>query len=133
MKKEHKIILDLIKAFLEENPNQRFGQALFNLSINQFKEVPDLNQSTLRDIYNDKDEEIIERINARQSWLSFQKKVTEKVRKIHGLEGMTANERMAATGLLTDFEELKAKDKKYARFILESLKVDEQSIQKILK
>ncbi|MBA9079867.1 hypothetical protein [Rufibacter quisquiliarum] len=103
------------------------------LSINQFNEVPDLNQSTLRDIYNDKDEEIIERINARQSWLSFQKKVTEKVRKIHGLEGMTANERMAATGLLTDFEELKAKDKKYARFILESLKVDEQSIQKILK
>ncbi|CAA9199462.1 hypothetical protein FLACOL7796_02740 [Flavobacterium collinsii] len=33
MKKEHRIILDLLEEYLEKNPSQRFGQALFNLGV----------------------------------------------------------------------------------------------------
>ena len=62
MKKEHKEILTLIKNYLEANPEQRFGQALFNLHINQFTEwKPGNNQ--LRDIYNDYDSAILKRVN----------------------------------------------------------------------
>ena len=38
MTNKHKIILDKLIAYLEQNPSQRFGQALFNLGINEFKE-----------------------------------------------------------------------------------------------
>lgn len=64
MKKEHKEIIDSISSFLEDNPDQRFGQALFNLGINEFQETTDPRNSNyaLRDIYNDKDEKIIKRI-----------------------------------------------------------------------
>ena len=61
MKKEHKEILTLIENYLEANPEQRFGQALFNLNINQFTEwKPGNNQ--LRDIYNDYDSAILKRV-----------------------------------------------------------------------
>ena len=64
MKKEHQIILDLIKSYLEKNPDQRFGQALFNLAINEFQKTtdPKYPNYNLRDIYNDDDEIIINRI-----------------------------------------------------------------------
>ena len=64
MKPEHKEILALIEKHLKKNPSERFGQALFNLKINQFEEdkKEPLN-FRLRDIYNDADEEIISRIN----------------------------------------------------------------------
>lgn len=41
MKKEHQKILELIKSYLEKNPDQRFGQALFNLNINEFQKTVD--------------------------------------------------------------------------------------------
>ncbi|WP_374549708.1 hypothetical protein [Flavobacterium sp.] len=69
----HKQILDLIKAYSEKNPNQRFGQILFNLAINQFKNSCN-NENELRDIYNDSDEQILERINTRMKLFELQAK-----------------------------------------------------------
>ena len=69
----HKQILDLIKAYSEKNPNQRFGQILFNLAINQFKNSFN-NENELRDIYNDSDEQILERINTRMKLFELQAK-----------------------------------------------------------
>ena len=64
MEWQHKIIIALIENYLENNPEQRFGQALFNLKINQFEESTnnDVLAPQLRDIYNDSDSEIILRI-----------------------------------------------------------------------
>ena len=69
----HKQILDLIKAYSEKNPNQRFGQILFNLAINQFKNSFN-NENELRYIYNDSDEQILERINTRMKLFELQAK-----------------------------------------------------------
>lgn len=75
MKKEHRIILDLLEEFLEKNPSQRFGQALFNLNVNQFQETTDPRNPNynLRDIYNDADLEIMERIKNRLKLIEAQK------------------------------------------------------------
>lgn len=64
MKPEHKAILSIIEQFLEKCPEQRFGQALFNLGINEFtdKKDPQAFHWNLRDIYNDKDGDILGRI-----------------------------------------------------------------------
>lgn len=59
---EHTIIIEKLKTYLQENPNQRFGQAIFNLGINEFKQNEEFQ---LRDIYNDNDSEIIKRIEKR--------------------------------------------------------------------
>lgn len=75
MKKEYRIILDLLEDYLEKNPSQRFGQALFNLGVNQFQETTDLRNPNynLRDIYNDADLEIMERIKNRLNLIEAQK------------------------------------------------------------
>ncbi|MFH7002649.1 hypothetical protein [Flavobacterium bizetiae] len=75
MKKEHRIILDLLEEYLEKNPSQRFGQALFNLGVNQFQETTDPRNPNynLRDIYNDADLEIMERIKNRLKLIEAQK------------------------------------------------------------
>ncbi len=62
MKKEHNILLEYLKAHLEQNPSERFGQAIFNLGINEFVSDED---DQLRDIYYDKDSDIIDRIEKR--------------------------------------------------------------------
>ncbi len=62
MTNEHRIILDKLKEYLEQNPSQRFGQAIFNLGINEFKQNEEFQ---LRDIYNDTDSEILKRIDKR--------------------------------------------------------------------
>lgn len=61
MKQQHLEIIELLTKFLEKNPDQRFGQALFNLSVNEFKKDNE-NEFQLRDIYNDSDDEIILRM-----------------------------------------------------------------------
>lgn len=56
-----KHILIVLEQYLEANPSIRFGQALYNLNINQ----PDINFSEnhlLRDIYADSDDEILRRL-----------------------------------------------------------------------
>ena len=67
MNETQKKILQLISNYLAENPNQRFGQILFNLDINQFRP----NKDELKDIYNDLDEEILERIKQRLEKLNL--------------------------------------------------------------
>lgn len=63
MKEEHKTILLLIEQYLTKNPEQRFGQALFNLDITQFDaSCKGKEYSSLRDIYDDTDNEILKRI-----------------------------------------------------------------------
>jgi GTP-dependent phosphoenolpyruvate carboxykinase len=54
-------ILNIIANYCKENPNQRFGQILFNLNINEFKK----DSEEIRDIYNDFDETIFERVQIR--------------------------------------------------------------------
>ena len=63
-KKEHQEIINLISRYLSDHYSQRFGQALFNLGINEFvnKMEPMNPNNRLRDIYNDSDEVILERI-----------------------------------------------------------------------
>ena len=57
-----RIGLEILKEYLEQNPSQRFGQAIFNLGINEFKLDEEYQ---LRDIYNDNDLDIIKRIETR--------------------------------------------------------------------
>ena len=70
MKPEHKAILEMIENYLEKNPAQRFGQALFNLDINQFASPkhPEEKKHLLRDIYSDQDADILKRISDRISF-----------------------------------------------------------------
>jgi len=57
MKKEHKLIIEKVEQYLEHHPDQRFGQAIFNLGINEFQKTTDPRNPNynLRDIYNDSD------------------------------------------------------------------------------
>lgn len=130
MTKEHKIILEKLKEYLERNPNQRFGQALFNLGINEFKENEEF---VLRDIYGDEDSKIIIRIKKQLNWFDLQKKVQIGAVNIEEIGGMTVNERLYVSGLSNLFDEARENNKEHARFILESLIVDELSILKILE
>jgi hypothetical protein len=63
-KKEHQEILNLISDYLANNYDMRFGQALFNLGINEFvdKADPAKQNFQMRDIHGDSDESILERI-----------------------------------------------------------------------
>ena len=75
MKKEHRIILDLLEEYLEKNPSLRFGHALFNLGVNQFQETTDPRNPNynLRDIHSDHDLDIIERIKNQLIWFESQR------------------------------------------------------------
>ena len=57
----------------------------------------------------------------------------EQIQKIEGLGGMTVNERLFASGLMNEFDDCKTKDKTRAKEILRWLRVDEPSIEKIIK
>ena len=135
MKKEHKNIIDLISNYLEHHPDQRFGQALFNLGINEFQKTTDQRNPNydIRNIHNDNDCEILKRIERQLKWFDIQKRVMDGTSKVVGIEGMTVNERLFATELMELFDEMKKTNKEYARYILKSLKVDRESIEKILK
>jgi len=54
------------------------------------------------------------------------------VKQVDGLGGMTVNERLFASGLMDEFDKAKKSDKTKARRILELLKVDKPSIDKII-
>jgi hypothetical protein len=57
-------LLQVVGDYLRKYPSVRFAQALFSLNINQFadEKAPEQKQHLLRDIYNDKDEDILGRI-----------------------------------------------------------------------
>ncbi len=135
MKKEHKEIIDLISSYLEYDPELRFGQALFNLKINEFQKTTDPRNPNynLRDIHNDNDTDILKRVKSQLKWFDLQRRVMKGTSKVVGIEGMTVNERLYATDLMELFDEMKKTNKDYAKYILKSLKVDRESIEKILK
>lgn len=68
MKDTHSKIIQIVSEFLDQNPNQRFGEALFNLNITQFKyDLKDIVKPTdvsyqMRDIYNDNDTCMLNRV-----------------------------------------------------------------------
>ena len=114
MKKEHKLILDLISSYLEKYPDQRFGQAIFNLGINEFiKNDSSLPTYNLKDIYNDEYYVVIKRIENQLEWFNLQEKVNEGISNIEGLSSMTVNERLFRTGLLEQFDIFKKSNKNY--------------------
>lgn len=134
---EHRTILDAIEKALIRDPELRFGQVLFNLGINQFlnPENPAEADYKMRDIHNDKDSEIIDRINQQNEWFELQQKIMKALEKpeLKELSGMTVNEKLFASGLIDDFDNYKISNKRYAQFILERLKIDRDSIEQILK
>ncbi|WP_422090630.1 hypothetical protein [Tenacibaculum ovolyticum] len=135
MKKEHLEIIDLISNYLEHNPELRFGQALFNLKINEFQKTNDprnLNYN-IRDIHSDNDADILKRIKGQLKWFDLQKRVINGTSKVVEIERMTINEKLHATDLMELFDEMKEMNKEYAQYILKSLKVDKELIEKILK
>ena len=137
MTNEHRIILNAIEEALNRDPELRFGQALFNLDINGFinPDNPAEADYRMRDIHADKDSAIIERINTRKEWFDLQSKILVALEKpeLHGVGSMTVNERLYASGLIEDLDKYKKSNKKFARFILERLKVDHGSIEEILR
>lgn len=136
MTEEHRIILIAIEKELNRNPELRFGQALFNLSINESINPENLSKADyrMRDIHGDKDSEIITRIRRRQEWRELQQKIMRALERpeLNGIVGMTVNERLYVSGLMDDFDKYKKSNQQFARFILERLKVDPSSIEKIL-
>jgi len=59
--------------------------------------------------------------------------IYNKVRKVDGLVGMTVNERLYVTGLMDIYDKAIIEDIKLAKTILEAIKVDRLSIEKIIK
>lgn len=66
LKKENQEIIDLISDYLANHYSQRFGQALFNLKVNEFfnNSNPAKEDYRIRDIHADADEKILERIRS---------------------------------------------------------------------
>ena len=58
--------------------------------------------------------------------------IREKVKSIEGIGGMTVNERLSVSGLMELFDKSKTENEKLAKSILRELKVDEESIKKIV-
>ena len=75
MKKEHQKIIEHISNYLSKNENLRFGQALFNLRINEFKEEKEVinPKYEIRDIHGDEDVKILERIESQLKYFGEQK------------------------------------------------------------
>ena len=61
-----------------------------------------------------------------------EQEIIDAANRVVGLGGMTVNERLYLSGLSDEFEKAVKKDKAKARKILECLKVDKPSIDKIL-
>jgi len=61
------------------------------------------------------------------------KEITEKAEAVKGLGGMTVNERLVLSSLMELFDRTKINDRGTAQYILTALKVDQKSIEQILK
>ena len=69
MNENAKKILSLIEQYMNENPNLRFTQVLFNLGIDQFggdNTTPGGSSYLLRDCYYDSDNMVLKRMEAQQ-------------------------------------------------------------------
>lgn len=58
--------------------------------------------------------------------------IYEKASGIIGINGMTVNERLYESGLMKEFDRTKRHEKKLARTILQALRIDKISIDKML-
>jgi len=58
--------------------------------------------------------------------------IIKAIDRVSGIQSMTVNERLWLTGLMDEFDKAKVRDKAKARKILEWLKVDKPSIDKII-
>lgn len=78
-KKEHQDILDLISEYLANHYDQRFGQAIFNLGINEFVNQTDPVKANyaIRDIHGDSDDRILSRMKEQLKRFEEQKKSRE--------------------------------------------------------
>lgn len=56
-----------------------------------------------------------------------------RIQKIEGLSAMTVNERLFASGLIDEFDQIKVTNSQRARKILRWLGVDEDAIERIVK
>ena len=67
LSKNHALIMEILTAYLSRFPEIRFGQALFNLGINQFADPvnPERGDYKLREIYYDLDGRILERMKSK--------------------------------------------------------------------
>lgn len=65
MNQDYSIILYHLTEYLQQFPEIRFGQALFNLNINQFadQQVPENKDFLLRNNHHDSNESILKRLN----------------------------------------------------------------------
>ncbi len=135
MKSEHKQILTLLEHYLKSHPEQRFGQALFNLGVNEFVQPMDHNalRHQIRDIHGDADNDILQRMKHRLEWFALQQQIFEKVSAVDTLAGMTVNERLYVTGLFDLFDKYRSTNERFARHILSVLEVSSSDIDKILK
>ena len=59
--------------------------------------------------------------------------INKRVNQVNGIRGMTVNERLFAADLMDAFDKAKKTDKDLAKRILLALKVDNSSINKIIK
>jgi hypothetical protein len=66
MNENAKAIISMLAEYLDKHPESRFGQALFNLNVNQFEDQQDPSRKDflLRDIYNDSDVKVLKRMKA---------------------------------------------------------------------
>jgi len=62
-----------------------------------------------------------------------EEQIIAAINKVNGIGGMTVNERLYVTGLMKEFDKSLKSDKEKAKRILELLRVDKPSIDKIVK
>ena len=58
--------------------------------------------------------------------------IYQKASGIIGIKAMTVNERLSESGLMKEFDRTKRHNKEIARTILQALRVDKASIDKII-
>lgn len=62
-----------------------------------------------------------------------EEELIQAVKQVKGIQGMTVNERLFASGLMSEFDQAKKNDKGKAIRVLELLQVDKFSIDKIIR
>lgn len=62
-----------------------------------------------------------------------EEEIQNRINNTPNLIGTTVNERLYLTGLFDEFEKAMKSDKKKAEYILQELKVDPDSIKKIVR
>lgn len=70
--------------------------------------------------------------NRKKHFTINKEEIYSKANSVEGLDGMTTNERLWSSGLMKHFDFAKIHDREKARVILQAIKVDEISIDKIL-